>query len=260
MDFAKYLDKTAKELDREVEKILDLEIKQAKKIDTRLVPLLEAFKTACMGGKRIRGVLVKLGYEIATAHLPRGRAHLEGGILKIGAAYEIFHAAILAHDDIMDQSETRRGKPSLYKKVGTSEAITLGDLGFFLSFKIISSSLFASIAMETAIGQLLDLKKTNPEVTAKFKTAKYTIAGPLQLGATLAGAKGKLIRDLGEFGESLGIAFQMKDDILDGEPIKFIEAKKYVNKAKKMIPSITKDIKMSNLLEQMGGYIVDRKT
>ncbi len=246
MDFKDYLEKTAKELDREVSKILDVEIENIKKIDKKLVPLLEAFKDACMGGKRIRGVLVKLGHQLA------GGKSKE--IIRIGAAYEIFHGAILAHDDIMDQSQTRRGKPSLYKRVGISEAITLGDLGFFITMKIIPE--LADIALDTAIGQMLDLKKANPVITAKFKTAKYTIAGPLQLGAIFAGAKGKLIKNLGEFGENLGIAFQMRDDELDGEASR--DAKKYINSARKMIPGITKDIKMSKLLEQMGGYLIER--
>lgn len=261
MDFKKYLDKTAKELDREVEKILNQEIKEAKEIDEKLIPLLEAFAASCMGGKRIRGTLVKLGYELGRAHLPGVKAHLEGGgILKIGAAYEIFHASILAHDDIMDQSEERRSKISLYKKVGIAEAITLGDFGFFLAMKIISNPLFAGIAFDTALGQLLDLKKADSVVTAKFKTAKYTISGPLRLGAVLAEANTKMIKLLEEFGENLGIAFQIKDDILDGQSNSLEQAKRYKNKALKLLSVITRDEEMSKLLEQMGGYLIDRKT
>lgn len=265
MDFRKYLEKSARELDKEVEKILVEWSKEVEEIDSKLIPLVKAFIKACSGGKRIRGALVNLGYELGQGQSKE--------IIKIGAAYEIFHASVLAHDDIMDQSQTRRGSPSLYKKLGKSRAIALGDLGFFLTIKIISESnfperfknqackLFANTVVDTAIGQLLDIEKGDPIITAKLKTARYTIAGPLQLGAILAGIiEGKLTRDLGEFGESLGIAFQIKDDILDGEPDKLEEAKKYISSAKKMIPGITKDIKMSKLLEQMGGYLIDRKT
>lgn len=254
MDFKNYLDKTIKKLNREVEKILSKELKEAGGIDKKLVPLLEAFATSCMGGKRIRGVLVRLGYELA------GKKSEE--ILKIGAAYEIFHTAILAHDDIMDQSKTRRGKPSLYKKVGVSEAITLGDLGFFVAMKILaqsnSLSLFAKIASDTAVGQLLDLKKANSITTAKLKTAEYTIAGPMQLGAMLGGSDDKMIKLLGKFGENLGIAFQIKDDILDGQSNRLKQAKEYINLAKKMIPELTKDKRMSKLLAQMAEYLVKR--
>ena len=266
MDFRKYLDKTARELDREVEKILNQWLKEVEGIDRKLVPLASAFIQSCQGGKRIRGVLVKLGYELT------GKKSKE--ILKIGAAYEIFHSAILAHDDIIDQSETRRGKPSLYKKLGISKAITLGDLGFFLAIRVISESnfpaeyknqatrLFAKTIVDTAVGQLLDIEKGNPIITAKLKTAHYTISGPLQLGAILAGMSptSPRLRRVKEFGENLGIAFQIKDDILDGQSNRLEEAKKYINSAKKMIPELTKDSKLSNLLEQMGGYLVDRKT
>ena len=264
MDFKEYLDKTAKELDREVEKILNQWLKEVEGIDRKLVPLASAFIQSCQGGKRIRGVLVKLGYELT------GKKSKE--ILKIGAAYEIFHSAILAHDDIIDQSEIRRGNPSLYKKLGISKAITLGDLGFFLAIRVISESnfpaeyknqatrLFAKTIVDTAVGQLLDIEKGDPIITAKLKTAHYTISGPLQLGAILAGAENKLIRVLGEFGENLGIAFQIKDDILDGESKSPEEARKYINSARKIIPLLTKDSKLSNLLEQMGGYLIDRKT
>ncbi len=252
MDFKNYLDKTVKKLDREVEKILNKELKEVKRIDQRLIPLLEAFAASCKGGKRIRGVLVKLGYDLG-----KGKSE---EILKIAAAYEIFHTAVLAHDDIMDQSETRRGRASLYKRVGLSEAITLGDLGFFLAMKIISNSFFAHIAFDTAVGQLLDLKKADSIMTAKFKTARYTISGPLQLGAILGGSNEKLVKLLGEFGEKLGIAYQIKDDYLDGESNRLKEAKRYMHSAKKMIPELTKDIQLSKLLEQMGGYLIDRKT
>ena len=267
MDFKIYLDKTAKELDREVEKILNQELKEAKGIGKKLVPLLEAFTDACMGGKRIRGVLVKLGYELA------GKKSKE--IIKIGAAYEILHAAILAHDDIIDNSPTRRDKPSLYKSVGISQAITLGDLGFFLAIKIISESnfpqrgknealaLFARTMVDTAVGQMLDIQKGDPLTIMKFKTAQYTIAGPLQLGAILAGwgPTSIRLRRIKQFGESLGIAFQIQDDILDGEAVDYSqkEALEYTSRAKKLIPKITLNIRLRKLLADMTQYLVERK-
>ncbi|MDO8573739.1 MAG: polyprenyl synthetase family protein [Candidatus Daviesbacteria bacterium] len=262
MDFEKYLKTTAKKLDREVEKILKEQLEKAEKTDKKLVPLLQAFAKTCQGGKRIRGVLVILGYEIA-----RGKEE----IIKIGAAYEIMHGAILIHDDIIDQSITRRNRSSLYQTLGgnhygISQAISLGDYGFFLAFKIIADTkaggLFSQVMMETAFGQMLELKKANPLLVMKLKTACYTIAGPMQIGAVLAGAGVKLIRALGEFGENLGIAYQIKDDILDGDvksPEKAKEqAGEYKNKAMKVLPEITKDKNMSKLLEQMGEYLVRR--
>ncbi len=258
MEFSEYLSKSAKEIDREVEKILNDYLKEAGKVDQKLIPLLTAFKESCQGGKRIRGVLVKLGYEVGSSKFKVQSSKLKE-VLRVSAAYEIFHAAILAHDDIMDQSPRRRNQPSLYKKVGVSEAITLGDLGFFLAMKIISNALFVKIALDTAIGQLLDLKKANSLITARFKTAGYTIAGPLQLGASLAGANSKLLKLLGQFGEDLGIAFQIRDDILDKQETNLNKAEKYKNQAIKALPSITKDYKLNRLFTQMVEYMVERK-
>ena len=280
MDFKSYLKNGAEEIEGEIEGILARFRKEVNKINPKLIPLLDAFIEACEGGKRIRGTLVKLGYEVGKIHLrgEKNALHLGGvehkDILKVGTAIEILHAAILIHDDIIDESPTRRGQKSLYQKVGISQAITLADLGFFLAIKIISESkfedrrknqaikLFSETVVDTAIGQMLDILHTDPETCAKLKTARYTIAGPLSLGAILAGAEEKLIRDFGEFGENLGIAFQIKDDILDGEVISVESAQEdaleYTTKAKKIIPRLTKDSKMSTLLEQMADYLVQR--
>lgn len=291
MDFKDYLDKSAKEIDRKVEKILNKEIKEAKKIDKKLVPLLEVFAACCMGGKRIRGTLVKLGYDIAQSVIlrakPEGYNYIlrsaQNDIIKVAAAYEIMHAAILAHDDIIDQSLIRRGHPSLYQALGAgqygiSQAISLGDLGFFLSIKIISESkfpekekvkalnYFSKIMMDTSLGEMLELEDGDVLTTAKLKTARYTISGPLIMGIILGGGNGKIIRQLEVFGENLGIAYQIKDDILDkdgyykgGLVAAKKEAEKYKNKAMKILPSILKDKKMSKLLEQMAEYLVERK-
>lgn len=266
MDFKKYLQKVAQELDREVEKILRNEVNKTKIIDEKLALLVKAFSNSCKGGKRIRGALVNLGYQLAAGKSEE--------IIRIGAAYEILHTAILIHDDIIDQSLTRRDQPSLYQALGgnhygISQAISLADYGFFLAFKLIADTnaaeVFSQIMMDTAFGQMLELEKANPLLVAKFKTARYTIAGPLQIGAVLAGANQKLIRVLGEFGESLGIAFQIQDDILDSE-MDWLggmsnakkKANEYQNKAIKILPEITKNKKMSKILHQMAEYLVQR--
>lgn len=267
MDFKKYLDETAAELNLEVNKILKEQLKEAGKTDKKLTSLLKAFIKSCQGGKGIRGVLVKLGYELANGK--------PGEIIKIGAAYEILHSAILAHDDIIDKSVMRRDAPSLYQALGgnhygISQAISLSDYGFFLSYKIICEAnfpgdckikalnLFSKVMMNTTWGQMLDLEDTDPIIVMKLKTACYTIAGPLQIGAVLGGADGKQIEILGEFGENLGIAFQIRDDILDSETKSIEIAEEYKNQAMKLLPKITNDQKMSKLLAQMAEYLVKR--
>ncbi len=275
MDFKRYRDKAVAELDKEVEKILKEQLSEATKIDKKLTPLIKAFASSCQGGKRIRGVLVKLGFEMAN-----GKSR---EIAKIGAASEIVHTAILVHDDIIDKSLSRRTKPSLHQALGgnhygISQAISLADYGFFLGLKIISKArfphnrkikaleLFSEVMADTTLGEILDLEKTDPMTVMRLKTARYTIAGPLQLGVILAGGNQKRVRALGDFGENLGIAFQIRDDILDAE-VDWVggvdnakkEAEKYKNKAIRMLPEITKDRKMSKILEQLAENLINRK-
>ncbi|MBI2018102.1 polyprenyl synthetase family protein [Candidatus Daviesbacteria bacterium] len=301
MDFKIFSQKTVEHIDKELKRLLKEWRNGVGKTSGSLLPLVDKFIKACKGGKRIRGTLVVLGYEIAKessaisyqqsdkdkkslkadseATPKAGEAILtaESSIIKIAAAYEIFHAAILAHDDIIDQSPKRRGQPSLYKRVGVEQAITLADAGFFLAIKIITESnfedklknqalrFFSQTMLDTAIGQMLDVAHADPKLTAKLKTARYTISGPLKLGAILAGAgpTSPRLRGIKEFGENAGIAFQIRDDILDGEveSVDKAEAKalKYAFRAKRVIPKITSDAKMRKLFSEMVQYMVERE-
>lgn len=238
MDFAEFSKKTIEKIDKEIEDILtDWRIKSGK-ISKSLLPLVDEFIRGSKGGKRIRGMLVVLGYELGKqstvyslqSTAEDGKRKTEN-ILKIAAAYEIFHTAILAHDDVIDQSKLRRGQASLYQALGgnhcgISQAISLGDCGFFLASRVISEAqfpeqkkvkalqFFFKVMLDTGLGEMLDVGRGDALTIMKLKTARYTIAGPLQLGAILAGAKEQLLRLLGDFGEGLGIAFQIQDDIL----------------------------------------------
>lgn len=268
-------------LEKEETSFLAGEKKHIQKISPNLLTLFEYFIAANKGGKKIRGFLVRLGYGIGSGKwsldFARDREVGSGKareVTQVAAAYEILHTSILAHDDIIDKSPTRRGQPALYKSVGVDQTITLADLGFFLSMKIISESkfdeklknqalrMFSQTMVDTAIGQMMDVAHGDSEKIALLKTARYTIAGPLKLGAILGGAEAELIRELGEFGESLGIAFQIQDDILDGEVKSAKEAKKnalkYADKARNLIPKLTDDTEMRKLLEEMVGYMVER--
>lgn len=233
MDFKDYLEVNAQRVNQELDEILSQFFNETKRISLKLLPFAQAFLNSCQGGKRIRGTLTVLGYEIAG-----GRG---GEIVKVGAVFEILHSSLLIHDDIVDQSPTRRGQPSLYKALGgghlgISQAISLGDIGLYLPIQIIADSNFSDefknkalsylskTIVETGWGEVLDMdmarqagkaKEENIILLYKLKTAKYTISAPLILGAILAGADEKLISKLGEFGEAAGIAFQIQDDILD---------------------------------------------
>lgn len=195
--------------------------------------LIDTFKDACDGGKRLRAMLVILGYRLA------GNKDENLEIYKAAAAYEIFQTAILIHDDVIDESELRRGKPTVHVALGNdhlaeSNAICLGDFGIFLSQKVLSKidvkpeilvkamRIYNKTLMNTIAGELLDVNSPYSKHVSKerilniayLKTAWYTIIGPMLLGAILGGAGDELTLKLEEFGKHVGIAFQLKDDIL----------------------------------------------
>lgn len=202
-------------------------------INPLLGDLFQSFININQDGKRLRALLVKLGYLIAG-----GKD--ESAITKPMLAVEIFHSSILAHDDIIDQSPLRRGKQTLHHQLGNnhhaiSQTIVLADYGFFLANKLISESkfdhqnknkafqIFNNTVLDTAVGEMIDVEIPfqKKDITAKdalnislFKTARYTFTGPLQIGAILAGADNKVLESLEKYGDNLGIAFQIQDDIL----------------------------------------------
>lgn len=236
MNFKDYLQNSAQQINAEMEKFFQDWSGEINSISPKLVPLSRVFINASEGGKRLRGSLVKLGYDIALSESTNN----EKEILKLSTAFEIFQTAILAHDDVIDLSPLRRGKPTVYRVLGgnhyaISQTICLGDLGFFLAQRLITQSnfpedrknkaisFFIQAMLETVLGQMLDVelpyqKESKEEVDAltifRLKTARYTLVGPLHLGAIVGGAKQKLLDDLTNFGEDLGVAFQIQDDIL----------------------------------------------
>ena len=236
MIFGDFLQISAKEIDIEIERFFNSWSKDVEHISGRLLPFVDALEDACSGGKRIRGALVKLGYEMLGGKSEE--------ILKVASAVEIFQTAILSHDDIIDKSQMRRGKKSLYARLGgdhggVSKAICLGDIGYFLAFRIIAEScfeekqksrvmrIFSKMTLETAVGELLDVELTGKddgnnsffekEIVGvyEYKTAHYTITGPLMIGAVLGGASEEQVDTIRIFGRNLGIAFQIQDDIND---------------------------------------------
>ncbi len=232
MNFKTYLQHSASQIEPALDSVLASWQKDIEKNQPMLTPLSKIFAEQCQGGKRLRGTLVKLGYELA-----EGKNYT--AILQPAVALEIFQTAILAHDDIIDKSELRRGKPSLYQSLGgnhygVSQTICLGDLGFFLSTELLATGdfpteiknqavvLFTKIIQQTIRGEMIDiLLPTQKSFTknaiislASLKTASYSISGPLTIGAVLAGANEKLLTQMRLFGENLGIAFQIQDDIL----------------------------------------------
>ena len=200
---------------------------------THLVePLFQKLAETLDGGKRIRGFLVLLGYYICG-----GKNHDQA--LKGAIAYEIFQSSILIHDDVIDLSQTRRGKNTIHFSLGNnhygnSQAICLGDIGFFWSMKIVNSiplenevkckvtNSFLDAMIKTGVGEILDIETpkfqhinaSHIDEVHYFKTAVYTFIGPLKLGGLMANASQTMLTSFEKIGKSLGLAFQIKDDII----------------------------------------------
>jgi len=176
------------------------------------------------GGKRMRPLLVLMGCDL-----------FEGDIydaMNCAIAVEVFHNFTLLHDDIMDQSPIRRGVETVYKKWDTSVAILSGDTMFALAYDYITRSrpemlslilpLFTQTAREVCEGQQIDMDFEETDgVTIdeyiemiRLKTAVLP-AACLKLGAIFAGASVKDAELIYSFGQNIGLAFQIKDDLLD---------------------------------------------
>src|SRR5258706_4518410 len=162
---------------------------------------------------------------------------LNGDIKKavaVAAAMQLSEEWILIHDDIEDNSDERRGKASLHKIYGPELAINAGDALHMIMWKMVNdvgskevSDEFYKMLMRTALGQGVEQMWNNEKsgkidndqyfFVADSKSAYYSIAGPMRLGAIVAGASKDQIDKITEFGWYLGRCFQLVDDILDLE-------------------------------------------
>ena len=182
------------------------------------------------GGKRTRPALVLLGCEAVGGDPSRA--------LSSAAAIEDFQSAALIHDDIADEGEMRRGQPCVHRTEGVGVAINVGDLGIVRTFagvledesldgatKLRVLDEFAQMEQRTVEGQALDLgwaRDNRWDVTtgaylamAAHKTAFYSAASPLSIGAICGGGTDAQVDALGSFGMDAGLAFQLQDDLLN---------------------------------------------
>jgi geranylgeranyl diphosphate synthase type I len=183
------------------------------------------------GGKRFRAALLAIAYSGVAPEAPLKPA------LDAGVALELFQTYLLAQDDWMDGDALRRGGPSVHAqlsrsfgsaRIGESAAILASDLTWGMAFEILSSlevtaerSLdvirrFCRIHEDVVVGQALDLFARAEDVEAMhaLKTGSYTVRGPLVMGAALAGANAECVQALEAFAAPLGVAFQLRDDVL----------------------------------------------
>ena len=231
-----------------------------KEIGPDFAPLLDEAHLFLQGGKRLRAQFLVLGYE-AVAGSHERNASPEGAfsaVIDAACALELFHAAALVHDDIIDRSDSRRGRPASHRffaglhrergyrgdadHFGEAAAILLGDLLQSWADETLQRALdalpnreaalgarqhFNRMRSEVAVGQFLDVLEEQHQAFAEhevqlerstrvlvYKSAKYSIQAPILIGAAMAGASPKQLGALADFGLPVGVAFQLRDDLL----------------------------------------------
>jgi geranylgeranyl diphosphate synthase type I len=208
------------------------------------------------GGKRFRASFCYWGWNGVSGASTAPADGLEA-VVSVAGALEIFHAAALIHDDIIDNSDTRRGAPAAHRRFeslhresgwegngdpyGRAAAILLGDLLLGWSDELLDEGLasvpeasrlaaraeFVRMRTEVTAGQYLDIleerawrSRSEDEQLARaeqvltYKSAKYSVESPLAIGALLGGGSGDQVATLRAFGLPLGVAFQLRDDLL----------------------------------------------
>lgn len=215
--------------------ILDIINTEIKKIQFSHTPssLFDPISyTLSIGGKRVRPALVLMSYNLYKDDLSKA--------IPIALGIELFHNFTLLHDDLMDRADVRRGNPTVHVKWNDNTAVLSGDAMLIEAYKMIGKTekahlpevlhSFSEMATQICCGQQLDMEfEQRMDVTIseyiemiRLKTA-VLIGCALKEGAILADAPKTDIDNLYKFGINIGLAFQLKDDLLDvyGDPRTF---------------------------------------
>jgi geranylgeranyl diphosphate synthase, type I len=219
------------------------------RISTELVPLADAAADLLRGGKRLRPAFCYWGWRAAGDSV-----HDDDVVITTGAALELFQAAALVHDDVIDDSDTRRGHPSVHRRFATrhveagwhgdpagfgrATAILLGDLLLGWSDELFDQAklsdgvagrarpVFEQMRTEVGAGQYLDILAQADTTQSPadqverarrvivHKSARYSVQHPLVMGGRIADAGEQLIAEYSTYGAALGEAFQLRDDVL----------------------------------------------
>ncbi|WP_245857489.1 polyprenyl synthetase family protein [Mumia flava] len=223
---------------------------QLEPLGPRVEPLLDAAAVAVAGGKRLRPAFCVAGWRVG------GGAGVPDDVVRAASSLEWLQASALVHDDVIDDSATRRGRPAAHaaftdahrssgsrgdaELFGVGAAVLLGDLMLSWADEMFRTSGFSPDELaratgfldacknEVVAGQFLDLavqagggaSLEDAMRVVRYKAAKYTVERPLHLGAALAGAGPRTIDALSAYAVPLGEAFQLRDDVLGvfGDP------------------------------------------
>jgi octaprenyl-diphosphate synthase len=172
------------------------------------------------GGKRIRPLLLLLSSKALGA---TGNSRI-----KLGAVVEMLHTATLVHDDIIDEADTRRGRPSSNTTWGNAKCVLAGDWLYMQAFHTALEErnfrvldLLISLTQEMVEGELLQMEKLGHLINEEeyfdliYRKTAYLFKVSMQLGAAITRADEHVDAALGEYGRNLGLAFQIIDDVLD---------------------------------------------
>jgi geranylgeranyl diphosphate synthase type I len=219
-------------------------------LDPRLRPVARSITSLVLsGGKRMRPAFVYWGYRA-------GDAPHTSDVWHTAAAFELLQSFALIHDDVMDRSTRRRGQPAVHVALasqhrasglrgdddwfGVGAAILAGDLAFVWADQLFDAApldtasmerarrVFTDLRTELMAGQYLDLvlaatpdaRPDQAGTVALLKAGRYTVTRPLQLGAAIAGTDPVVDAALVAYGDAVGVAFQLRDDVLGlfGDP------------------------------------------
>ena len=175
------------------------------------------------GGKRIRPMLLLLASRLFAAN---GR--MRASAIRLGAVVEIIHTATLVHDDIIDEAQTRRGRPSANTQWGNSKCVLAGDWLYMQAFKVTLQErnfrildLLIDLTQQMVEGEVLQIERLGRCVSLDeyldliFRKTACLFSVCMRLGGILGGTTPKKEELLAEYGRNLGMAFQIVDDVLD---------------------------------------------
>jgi len=231
----------AQQVDRRLESILESEVRRWGELDGDLIdPVSEVLRLVRSGGKRLRPAFCHWGFVAAGGD----DGEMADAVVSAGAALELLHAQALFHDDVIDDSDSRRGAPTTHRvftdrhrsagwlgeprRFGDGMAILIGDLAGVFADRLMSGAspeskaIWDEMRIEVNLGQMLDVLGSasgdrtieRAERVCRYKSAKYSIERPLHLGASLRGAPAEIMEALSAYGLPLGEAFQMRDDVM----------------------------------------------
>ncbi|MDR3735337.1 MAG: polyprenyl synthetase family protein [Acidobacteriaceae bacterium] len=172
------------------------------------------------GGKRIRPLLLLLASKALGYEQPAR--------IRLGAVVEMLHTATLVHDDIIDEADTRRGRPSANTTWGNAKCVLAGDWLYMQAYRIALEErnfrildLLITLTQQMVEGELLQIEKLGHLINEEeyfdliFRKTACLFKVSMQLGAELAGSNEDIDSQMGEYGRNLGLAFQIVDDVLD---------------------------------------------